>query len=66
MAGGTSKIEETSSGEDDHRVSIWELVAVDLGFNFGLLDALPCGEASHVNFVIEMSDVSNDGVVLHL
>ena len=47
-------------------MSIWELVAIDLWFDFGLHNSLPCGETSHVNFVIEMSNVSNDGVVLHL
>jgi len=66
MSGSAAEVEETSSGEDDDGVSIWELVAVDLWLDFQMLNAGPGGEASHVDFVIEMADVSNDGVVLHL
>jgi len=47
-------------------VSVWELVAVDLWLDFQMLDAGPGGEASHIDFVVEVTDVDNDGVVLHL
>jgi len=66
MSGGTAEVEETSLREDDDGVSGGELVAVDLWLDFEMLDAGPADEASHVDFVIEMADVSNDGVVLHL
>jgi len=66
MASCTAKIEETSSGEDDDRVSIWEFVGVNLWLDISFDNSFPCHETGHVNFVVEMSDVSNDGVVLHL
>jgi len=66
MSGGTAEVEEASSCQDDHGVSIWELVAVDLWLDFQRLDSGPSGESSHVDFVVEMSDVSNNSVVLHL
>jgi len=66
MSGGAAEVEETSSGEDDDGVSSWELVAVDLWLDLQMLNAFPAGEASHVDFVIEVADVADDGVVLHL
>ena len=63
VAGGAPEVEEAALGEDDDAVSILEDELVDLG-----LDVVPGGdghESLHVDLVIEVSDVSNDGVVLH-
>ena len=64
VAGGASEVEEAALSEDDDGVSILEDELVDLG-----LDVVPSGdlhEALHVDLVVEVTDVSNDGVVLHL
>ena len=64
VSSGTTKVEEAALGKHDNTVSVGEHEAVYLG-----LDVLAGGclhEASHVNLVVEVTDVSNDGVVLHL
>jgi len=65
VAGGAAQIHETAGGEDDDALAVLESEAVDLG-----LDVLKRGagllEAHHVDLVVEMADVADDGVVLHL
>ena len=63
MAGGASKIEKTALSKEDNAVSIREHEAIHLG-----LDVLSLGlleEVVNVNLVIEVTNVSYDGVVLH-
>jgi len=66
MTSGASKIKKSSLGEDDDTVTIWELVSVNLWLNLGSLDSWVFLKSVHIDFVIEMTNVSNDGVVLHL
>jgi len=66
MTSGASKIEKSSFGEDDDTVTIWEFVSVNLWLNLGMLDSWVFLKSIHIDFVIEMTNVSNDGVVLHL
>jgi len=47
-------------------MTVWEFETVYLFLNVCLFDSWVSLETSHVNFVIEMSDVSDDGIVLHL
>jgi len=47
-------------------MAIWELKAVDLVFDIFNLHSWVLLKASQINLVIEMADVTNDGVVLHL
>jgi len=47
-------------------VVVWEHVLVELRLDVDSLDAWPVLEASHVDLVVEVTDVSDDGVVLHL
>ena len=64
VTSGTTEVEKTALGKHDDGVSILEDELVDLG-----LDVLTLGDShktSHVNLVIEVTDVTNDGVVLHL
>mmetsp|Transcript_9352 Transcript_9352/g.21252 ORF Transcript_9352/g.21252 Transcript_9352/m.21252 type:complete len:499 (+) Transcript_9352:944-2440(+) len=63
---GAAKVEQTSLGEHDDAVSVGEHEAVALRLDCDALDARVRLEASHVNLVIEVADVSDDGVVLHL
>merc|ERR1712137_1428600 len=47
-------------------MAVWEHEAVTLGLNVLPLNTRPSGKASHVDLVIEVTNVTNDGVVLHL
>ena len=64
VTGGTSQVKKTSLGEDDNTVVVLEDELVDLGLDVNALGGLH--ETVHVNFVIEVTNVSNNGVVLHL
>eukprot|EP00968_Pinguiococcus_pyrenoidosus_P019662 scaffold2161_cov244-Pinguiococcus_pyrenoidosus.AAC.8 len=64
VAGGAAQVEQAALGEHDDAVAIREGELVDLRLD---VRALGGGhEAVHVNFVVEVADVSHDGVVLHL
>ena len=64
VAGGASQVKKTSLSEDDDSASSSEDELVDLGLDVDALAHLH--DSVHVDFVIEVTDVSNDGVVLHL
>mmetsp|Transcript_11650 Transcript_11650/g.24377 ORF Transcript_11650/g.24377 Transcript_11650/m.24377 type:complete len:477 (-) Transcript_11650:1-1431(-) len=66
MAGSAAQVEETALSQDDDAMAVGELPAVDLGLDLDALDAGVRLEASHVDLVIEVTNVANDGVVLHL
>mmetsp|Transcript_6519 Transcript_6519/g.14150 ORF Transcript_6519/g.14150 Transcript_6519/m.14150 type:complete len:323 (-) Transcript_6519:444-1412(-) len=64
MTGGTSEVEKTALGKNDNSVSVLEHEAIHLGLDVDALGDLH--ETGHINFVIEVTNVSYDGVVLHL
>ena len=66
MSGGAAQVQETALSEDDNSMVIGELVAVDLLLDVDAFDAGVAVETVHVDLVVEMSDVADDGVVLHL
>ena len=66
MAGGAPQVEQAPFREHDDAVAVGELVAVALGLDVDVLDAGVGFEAGHVDFVIEVPDVANNRVVLHL
>lgn len=66
VTGGATEVEESSLGKDDDTMTIGEFVAVDLVLDVGNLHSWVFVHTVHIDFVIEMSDVSDDGVVLHL
>jgi hypothetical protein len=62
VAGGTAKVEKAAFGKHDYTVAIRVDEAVDLG-----LDVVTGGggfEFSHLDFVVEVTDVAYNGVVL--
>lgn len=64
MSGGATQVQQTTLGKDDDTVTIREDEAINLG-----LDVLASGglvQVVHVNLVVEVTDVTNDSVVLHL
>jgi len=64
VTSSTSQVEKTSFSEDNDSLSAGEDELVDLGLD---VDALARGHKTvHVDFVIEVTNVSNNSVVLHL
>ena len=47
-------------------MSIFEFISINLIFNILMFNSLDFFKSSGIDFVIEMSDVSNDSVVFHL
>src|SRR5438270_12318973 len=66
MASGTTKVNETAFGEHEDLVAVFEGVLVDLRFDVGPLHTFRGVEAIDLNLVVEMADVTNDRLVLHL
>lgn len=65
VTGGTSQVKKTTFGQDDDALVFgFEDEFVDLWLDVDALGGL--FKSIHINFVIEVTDVSNDGVVLHL
>lgn len=65
MAGGTTQVEESSVSQKDDSVTVGEFVSVDLLFDVLMFDSGDFLQSCGIDFVVEMSDISNDGVILH-
>mmetsp|Transcript_24665 Transcript_24665/g.51260 ORF Transcript_24665/g.51260 Transcript_24665/m.51260 type:complete len:423 (+) Transcript_24665:294-1562(+) len=66
MACGTAQVQEPAGGENDDTVAIWEYEAVNLCLDVLHLDARHSFQLSHLNLVVEVANVADDGIVLHL
>ena len=66
VTGGATQVHQTTTGEDDNTVTIGEHEAVNLVLDGNNFDAGVAFKTSHVDFVIEVTNVANDSVVLHL
>lgn len=66
MAGGTAQIHESALSQEDDTTAVREHIAVNLGLDVLALDVLAVGQTSQVNLIVEMSNVADNGVVLHL
>jgi len=66
VTSGASQVKETALGKEDNTMTIGELVAINLVLDVLDLDAGVLIKSFGVNFVIEMANVSNNSVVLHL
>merc|ERR1711904_621363 len=47
-------------------MTIWELISINLWFDFGSYDTWIFFKTFHINFVIKMTNISNNSIVLHL
>ncbi len=65
MSCGASEVHQTSLGQNENFVSIGESVFVDLRLDVGALDAGLTVEEVHLDLVIEVADVADDGLVFH-
>src|SRR6266516_6974428 len=66
MSGCATQIEQAPFGENHHAVPIGEDVFVVLRLDLDALDPLHLLKARHVDLVVEMADVADDYLVLHL
>ena len=62
---GTAQIDETALGQEDDVLSVGKGEPVHLGLDVGLLAAVFL-QPLDVNLAVEMANVADDGVVLHL
>src|SRR5580658_1561988 len=65
MAGGAAEVHETAFREDEDRAAVGEGVLIHLGLD---VEALGVGtfKLGHLDLVVEVTDVADDGLILHL
>lgn len=66
VAGGATQVHESSFGQNENALSALELPSSDHILDDLFLDSGNLGKTSHVDFIIEMSNIAHNGVVLHL
>merc|ERR1712087_289088 len=66
VARGTAQVQQAPRLQDDDAVAVWENEAVNLRLDVLNLDAGETFQLLHLDLVIKVADVANDGVVLHL
>ena len=66
VTGSAAEVQQAAFSEDKDAVTIGENPFVVLRLDFVALDARNLLEAGHVDFVVEVTDVTDDGAVLHL
>src|SRR5213082_395951 len=62
---GTAEVYQTTFGQEEDLMTIRETVFIYLRFDVGALHSLGRVQRGDLNFVIKMSDVRHDGLVLH-
>jgi len=66
MASCAAEVHETTSSKDYDSMTIRENKAIDLVLNWRYRDTRVGFEASHIDFIVEVSNISNNRIVLHL
>jgi len=66
MTSSTSKVDETTLSEEDDGVSGGEDVLINLRLDVDLLDTRVAVKTGDVDLSVEMSNVTNDGILSHL
>ena len=66
VASSATEVHQAARGQHDDAVAIREHEAIDLGLNVLHLDARALLKILHGNLVVEVADVADDGIVLHL
>jgi len=66
MSGSATKVEESSLSQHNDAVASRELETLNLRLNLVFLDTRPAGKTVIVNFIVKVTDVSNNSVVFHL
>jgi len=66
VTGGATEVEQAAFGEHEDAVAVGENPFVVLRLDFVADNTRNLLEAGHVDFVVEVADVTDDGAVLHL
>lgn len=66
MSSSTSQVQQTALSQHNDSMAVRENEAVTLRLNVLPLDALPIHQTSHVNLIVKVTNVANNGVILHL
>src|SRR5690606_25007385 len=66
MAGGAAEVHEPAFGEHVNAVTARERVFINLWLDVGADDTRCVVELVNLDFVVEVADVTNDGLILHL
>merc|ERR1712066_362770 len=66
VSSGAPQVHQAASSKDDDAMPVREDEAVDLRFNVLYLDSGEALESSHVDLVVKVPDVADDGIVLHV
>ncbi len=65
VARGAAEVDETALRQQVEAVAVREGVLVDLRLDVRHLDPLPRLEPRHLDLVVEVADVADDGLILH-
>jgi len=66
VSSGASQVQQTAFSQHNDSMAVWEDEPVTLRLDVLPLDALPLHEASHVNLIVKVTNVADNGIVLHL
>ena len=66
VTGGASEVHKSSTGKNNNTVTIWEEEAINLILDWLDDHAWVVLNSSHVDLVVEVTNVADDGIVLHL
>ena len=66
MTGGVAQVQQATFRQNNDRVAVGEGEFIDLWLNRVALNIWQRIQTSHVNLVIEVPDISDNGLVLHL
>ena len=66
MACRATQVHQAAFCQQEDRVACRECVLVNLRFDVGVLDVRIVHQLVDLDFVVEMADVANDGLVFHL
>src|SRR5438132_5058447 len=65
MTGSAAKVQETTFGEDENAVAIRKYPLVVLRLDIDLSDSSDFLETGHIDFIIEVPDITHNGLILH-
>lgn len=66
MAGRATQVHQAAFCQQEDGIAGRECVLVDLRFDVGVLDVRIVHQLIDLDFIVEMADVANDGLVFHL
>merc|ERR1719352_1242399 len=65
VSSGTSEIQQPTRGKDYDSMAIREYKTINLGLDVLHLNARETLELGHLNLIVEVTNVTNNGIVLH-